>query len=55
MEAAEAANQSPSKVLLGLMQDYILQQKMAPDYLAFLQKKADIARGELTAGESFSG
>ena len=55
MEAAEAADQSPSKVLLDLMQDYILQQKMAPDYLAFLQKKADIARGELTAGESFSG
>jgi hypothetical protein len=55
LAAAEASDQSPSKVLLDLMQDYILQQKMAPEYLAFLQKKADLARGELIAGESFSG
>jgi hypothetical protein len=54
LAAAEASDQSPSEVLLDLMQDYILQQKMAPDYLAFLQTKVDIARGELIAGESLT-
>jgi hypothetical protein len=54
MAAAEASDQSPSKVFRDLMQDFILQQSVAPDYLAFLQKKADIARSALTAGGSFS-
>jgi antitoxin component of RelBE/YafQ-DinJ toxin-antitoxin module len=32
MAAAEASDQSPSKVFRDLMQDFILQQSMAPDY-----------------------
>lgn len=52
--AAEASDQSPAEVLQDMMQDFILQQKMAPDYLAFMQEKAAIARSELAAGEGIS-
>ncbi|AYC99789.1 antitoxin of toxin-antitoxin stability system [Neorhizobium sp. NCHU2750] len=53
--AAQASDQSPSDVLQDMMQDFIQQQKMAPDYLAFMQEKAAIARSELDAGEAIGG
>lgn len=53
--AAEASDQSPTEILQDMMQDFILQQKMAPDYLAFMQKKVAIARSELAAGKGIPG
>lgn len=50
--AAEASDQSPAEILQDMMQDFILQQKMSPDYLAFMREKVAIARSELAAGES---
>jgi hypothetical protein len=55
VSAAEASDLSPSQVLQELMQDFILQKKMAPDYVAFLQDKAALARNELTDGQGLSG
>ncbi len=52
--AAEASDQSPTQILQDMMQDFILQQKTDPDYLAFMQEKATIARNELATGEGIS-
>lgn len=52
--AAEASDQSPTQILKDMMQDFILQQKMSPDHLAFMQEKTTIARKELAAGEGLS-
>lgn len=50
----EVSDLSPSDVLVDLMQDFIQQQQMAPDYLTFLKKKAEIARDELAAEQGLS-
>jgi DNA-binding transcriptional MocR family regulator len=53
--AAKASDQSPAEILQDMMRDFILQQKMAPDYLAFIQAKAATARRELAAEKGIPG
>lgn len=53
--AAEASDRSPAEILQDMMQDFILQQKMSPDYVAFMQEKVAVARSELAAGKGIPG
>ena len=51
MAAAEAADRPASQIVREMMRDFVRQNR---DYVAFLQRKVDRARADITAGRIFS-
>jgi predicted transcriptional regulator len=54
MAAAEASHRPASQIVREMMRDFIKQQQSEADYAAFLQKKVDLARAQITAGQTLS-
>ncbi|RWX77125.1 antitoxin of toxin-antitoxin stability system [Neorhizobium lilium] len=54
MAAAEASHQPASQIVREMMRDYVKRQNADLDYIQFLQRKVDLARGQIAAGNSHS-
>lgn len=51
MAAAEAADRPASQIVREFMRDYVRQDR---DYIAFLQRKVDVARRDIVEGRTYS-
>ncbi|CAD7053331.1 antitoxin of toxin-antitoxin stability system [Pseudorhizobium endolithicum] len=51
MAAAKDSQQSASQILRDMMRDFVRQQATEPEYTAFLQRKVDAARSQISSGE----
>ena len=54
MAEAEAAHRPASQVLRELMREFVQRQREAREYDAFLQRKVDLSRASMNAGQGQS-
>jgi predicted transcriptional regulator len=54
MAAAKASHRPASQIIRDMMRDFIAQQEANPDYVAFLQRKVDLARSQIASGDTLS-
>lgn len=54
MAAAKASHRPASQIIRDMMRDFVGQQGSNPDYVAFLQRKADLARSQIASGDTLS-
>jgi len=54
MAEAEAAHRPASQIVRDMMRQYVQSQQESREYQAFLQRKVDVARGAMHAGQGMT-